>query len=197
MFRSHLLLLVLGLALLVVTACSQQPTEDELRAIVRSEITAVIAEVKQGPPGEQGPLPSNELLTGLIEEVILELKEDLRGPQGLRGEQGPQGARGPQGVPGTAQLSQGDRMTLSNVVYLQNDLANFESRITSLQNDLANLRRNVECEVSSGFSFCSSSLSGLMGGTLGSRVTSLQNDIANLQSEMSRLWNDAHRHTIR
>ena len=183
MFRSHLLLLVLGLALLVVTACSQQPTEDELRAIVRSEITAVIAEVKQGPPGEQGPLPSNELLTGLIEEVILELKEDLRGPQGLRGEQGPQGARGPQGVPGTAQLSQGDRMTLSNVVYLQNDLAN--------------LRRNVECEVSSGFSFCSSSLSGLMGGTLGSRVTSLQNDIANLQSEMSRLWNDAHRHTIR
>ena len=198
---NNLQLLMVGLALLGVVACAQQPTEGEIRAIVRSEVEAVIAEVKQGPQGEQGPLPSNELLAGLISETILELKEELRGPQGIPGKQGPAGIRGPQGIPGTAQLSQSDRATLS--------------RVNTLERDLSNLRSEIECEVKVTSSLfrglpCSSSLQGASpfsmrnGSTIGSRVSSLESDISsletdilNLQSIVRQLQNNAHRHTTR
>ncbi len=179
----NLQLLMAIFALLGVVACSQQPTdEDEIRAIVRSEVMAVIAEVKQGPPGEQGPLPSNELLAGLIQEAILNMRKELRGPQGLRGEQGPAGIRGPQGIPGTAQLPQSDRATLN--------------RVNTIASDLRNLRSEVECEVR-GSLLCSSSLHEIWGSTLSSRISSLETDIANLKSIVRQLQDNAHRHTTR
>ena len=167
--------LIFAATLLLMLACSQQPTDEEIRAIVRSEVMAAISEVKQGPPGEQGPLPPNEIVTELIHGVVLEMKEELRGPQGLRGEQGPPGARGQQGIPGTAQLSQRDRATLN--------------RVNTLESDLRNLRSEVECEVRGTF-FCRSSLHGLWGSTIGSRISSLEGDLDDLQNRVNTLESD-------
>lgn len=113
---------IVGLALLAASACSQQATDEELRDMVREEVMAAIAEVKQGPPGEQGPPPSEEALSQLIQEVVIDLREELRGPQGPQGTQGPQGIQGRQGEPGTAELSGRDRAALSRVDSLSRDL---------------------------------------------------------------------------
>ena len=47
-----LTLALLAVALtLTLAACSSGPTEEEIRAMVRTEVAAAVAEVKQGPPG--------------------------------------------------------------------------------------------------------------------------------------------------
>ena len=174
-------IIIVAATLLFALACSQQPTDEEIQAIVRSEVMAAISEVKQGPPGEQGPLPSNELLAELIQEVVLGLNEELRGPQGLQGERGSQGVRGPQGVPGTAQLSQSDRATLN--------------RVNTLGSDLRNLRSEIECEVR-GTLFCRSSLHEFWDSTLASRIASLEDELEDLQNRANQLERNAHRHTF-
>ena len=216
---NYLRLAIIGLPLLLALACSQQPTDDEIRAMVKSEVEAAISEVKQGPPGEQGPLPSNEILAELIQKVVLGLREDLRGPQGLQGEQGPlpsneilaeliqgvvlevkedlrgpQGLRGEQGPPG----ARGPQGVPGTAQLSQKDRATL-NRVNTLESDLRNLRSEVECEVGgSGASFiCRSSLHGFFGNTIDSRISSLENELNNLRNRVNQLERNAHRHTFR
>lgn len=84
-------------------AASQWLTEGEIRAIIRDEVAAAVAEVKQGPQGPQGPQGDQ----GPI------------GPSGQQGKIGPkgdigiQGSRGFTGTAGTTQLSASDKRKIN------------------------------------------------------------------------------------
>ena len=73
----------------VLTACDAGLTEDEIRAIVRSELSTVA----QGPPGPQGPRGER----GVQGETGSLGPAGLQGETGPTGELGPIGPRGPQG----------------------------------------------------------------------------------------------------
>lgn len=131
------------LAPIALVACSSGPTDEEIRAIVRAEVQAAIAEVKQGPPGEQGPPPSEQQLNILITTWFLARKETFRGPQGLRGEQGPQGVPGPQGIPGTAELSVRDKARLNKVDSLEYALYGSQDVLSRSVNDIGGLEGGI------------------------------------------------------
>lgn len=106
--RGVVAVLLTFIVAVVVAACSPLgPTEEQnVREIVRQEMTVVIADLQQSPQGELTSTPTEEYLLGLINEVIVDRLEELRGPQGVEGPQGPQGVlgsqgpRGEQGLPG-------------------------------------------------------------------------------------------------
>lgn len=58
-----------------------------------------IAPAKRGPRGERGPAPDGEFLQQLIRAIVVELKDELRGPRGF-GSSGPPGIQGPPGPKG-------------------------------------------------------------------------------------------------
>ena len=65
--------------------------------LIASILGCASAQGPQGDRGPQGPSPSDEALKSLINQVVTDRLEDLRGPQGLTGASGPQGLQGPQG----------------------------------------------------------------------------------------------------
>lgn len=101
MWRLILITLMIGTSTSAL-ACTFGPTEEEIRAIVRVEVAAAIAEIKEGPPGPPGEIgpkgPAGP--TGPRGE---------RGARGLAGERGPDGMQGPAGA---ASLSTKDEARL-------------------------------------------------------------------------------------
>ncbi len=91
-------LILLGIASLALVAC-QGPQGETGPQGQKGEVGP------QGPQGEPGRTPTNDELLQLINQVIGQKKEELRGPSGPKGDRGPQGERGPTGATGSTGLT--------------------------------------------------------------------------------------------
>jgi hypothetical protein len=161
--RGVVAVLLAFIVAVVVAACSPLgPTEEQnVREIVRQEMTVAIADLQQSPQGELASIPTEEYLLGLINEVIVDRLEELRGPQGAEGPLGPQGVLGNQGPSGEQGLSgepgpkgeqgpPGER-GLQGVQGLQgapgttdpSSNATFEARISSLEAKIVTLEAST------------------------------------------------------
>ena len=89
--RTGVLMSILVVLAMGLGACSSGPSEEEIRAIVRAEVSAAIGNLEQGPQGERGPAGS----AGPRGE------QGPVGPRGPSGGKGPQGNAGPEGPQGT------------------------------------------------------------------------------------------------
>ena len=140
--------------------CQPSLTEEQIREIVRSEVTNLASEIKQGPPGSVGlPGPQGQV-GGLGPQGPIggtgpvgpdgpagpQGQARAPGPPGPRGETGPVGSRGvtgpagPVGEPGL-QGPTGPRGPIGPIGVSQLN-ANNERRLTSLESSLANIDRN-------------------------------------------------------
>jgi len=152
--------------LLMTVACNSGLSEDEIRSMVRSEVEATIAEVKQGPPGLQGGQglpgeigPAATDCWDLNENGNGDSHEDVNndgavtvadcigppGPQGKQGLRGDTGPQGPSGLPGPP----GPEPTGST--NLQHDLENLEWALygsfgpsVSARDDIGELRDDID-----------------------------------------------------
>jgi hypothetical protein len=166
----RLMMLALSPLVLLFLACS--PPDEELRALVRAELAAAVAEVKQGPPGPVGPSGPQG-------------PQGTLGPQGPRGEPGPQGLRGIQGPPGPEPLG----------------LSALRSDLASLRADLDTLEAAIRCEAGGSGRFCASLLHGFRGNTLDERLDLLEanmdilaGNISKLATSIDQWWSHAHSH---